>query len=219
MPLFVENVLSLHKRSTMITILGLLMSIPFETIVRIDGHIGGFPHLGVNGVNGAGKTALISTLMSFVGYGMNPEIPNFGTQFANSQAIGTSYHIPVAFDEFRPHEWIQSLRHSVERLLRKSYNRGYSAKGQKDLSTRRFDYRNPIIFIGQMGTSDQAIAERIVPVSVDVNFLKSKDSKVAKETYHLLNNAEDKRFWTATCFGALDRIKRRFYRYTRRANK
>ncbi|MGM0882284.1 MAG: hypothetical protein ACQEXQ_14740 [Bacillota bacterium] len=29
-----------------------------------------------------------------------------------------------------------------------------------------------------------------------MNFLKSRDSKVAKETYHLLNNAEDKRFWT-----------------------
>ncbi|WP_068615378.1 hypothetical protein [Paenibacillus tuaregi] len=196
LPLFTENVLSLHKRSTMITILGWLMSLPFETIIRTDGNLGGFPHLAVSGVNGGGKTGLISTLMSFMGYGASSEIANFGTQFANSQAIGTSYHIPVPFDEFRPHEWVQTQRNSVERLLRESYNRGYSSKGQKDLSTRRFDYRNAIIFIGQMGTSDQAIAERVVPVNVDVNFLKSKGSKVAKETYHLLNNIEDKRFWT-----------------------
>ncbi|MCM3130080.1 hypothetical protein ACFQ3J_26935 [Paenibacillus provencensis] len=196
LPLFVENVLSLHKRSTMITVLGWLMSLPFETIIRVAGNLGGFPHLAVSGVNGGGKTGLIVTLMAYLGYGTHPEIANFGTQFANSQAIGTSYHIPVPFDEFRPHEWTQVLRNAVERLLRESYNRGYSAKGQKDLSTRRFDYRNAIIFIGQMGTSDQAITERVVPVSVDVNFLKSKESKVAKETYHLLNNVEDKRFWT-----------------------
>jgi nucleoid DNA-binding protein len=196
LPLFIENVLLLHKRSTMITVLGWLMSIPFETVVRINGNLGGFPHLMVCGVNGGGKTGLIRTLMSFLGYDTNPEIGNFGTQFANSQAIGTSYHIPVPFDEFRPHEWIQSLREAVNRLLRESYNRGYSAKGQKDLSTRRFDYRNPIIFIGQMGTSDQAITERVIPVDVDVNFLKSKNGKAAKETYHLLNNAEDKCFWT-----------------------
>lgn len=117
------------------------------------------------------------------------------TQFANNQAVGTSYHIPVAFDEFRPHEWHLSQRNSVGNFLRESYNRGYYAKGRKDYSTRRFDYRNPIIILGQMATSDQAIAERVIPVYVDVNYLKSKESKIAKDTYHLLNSAEDKMFW------------------------
>lgn len=196
LPLFIENVLSLHKRSTMITILGWMMSIPFETYVRVDAHVGGFPHLMISGVNGGGKTGVISTLLPYLGYGTKPEIANFGTQFANNQAVGTSYHIPVAFDEFRPHEWQQSQKNSVERFLRESYNRGYYAKGNKDLSTRRFDYRNPIIILGQMATSDQAIAERVIPVYVDVNFLKSKDSEIAKKTYHLLNNGEDKMFWT-----------------------
>lgn len=195
LPLFIENVLSLHKRSTMLTILGWMMSIPFETYVRVDAHVGGFPHLMISGVNGGGKTGVISTLLPYLGYGTQPEIANFGTQFANNQAVGTSYHIPVAFDEFRPHEWQQSLKNSVERFLRESYNRGYYAKGNKDLSTRRFDYRNPMIILGQMATSDQAIAERVIPVYVDVNYLKSKESKIAKDTYHLLNSAEDKMFW------------------------
>lgn len=196
LPLFVENVLRLHKRTTMITILGWLTAIPFETVIRVNGNLGGFPHLMISGVNGGGKTGMIRTLLPFVGYEMNPDIPSFGTQFANTQAIGTSYFVPVAFDEYRPHSWPEALRNSVERLMRDSYNKGYTSKGQKDLSTRRFDFRNPLVIIGQRGTSDQANAERVVPAEVDVNFLESKAGEVAKEAYQLLNDAVDKRFWT-----------------------
>lgn len=66
LPLLVENVLNLHKRSTMLTILGWMMSIPFETVVRVDAHVSGFPHLMISGVNGGGKTGVISTLLPYL---------------------------------------------------------------------------------------------------------------------------------------------------------
>lgn len=203
LPFFVEHVLNLHQRTAMMTLIGWLTSIGFETIIRKKGRMDGYPHVILVGVNGGGKSGVVITLMPYFGYGAESDLPGFTKKFGDLASASISYHIPTVRDEYRPSDWKETERNDRNNFIRDSYGKKSEDKGTKHLNTITYKYMNPLLMTGQQTPNDVSLLERMIVIPLDSNFINiknldsnSKEGLRAIHTHEAMNNNPNKDYWT-----------------------
>lgn len=132
-----------------------------------------FPILHVNGAAGAGKTEMNKTLMSFFFYQQEPKMLTPGsTLFAIQQHMAGSASIPVAIDEYKPHEMPADLHGKFKLMLRDAYNcrdvtRGGGTRDNDDYRAL-YNTQNaaPLVVIAEAAEDEAAVMERVVLCTV-----------------------------------------------------
>lgn len=201
-PFFLRHIMRIHKKDIMLLIVGWLTTIPVEYVFRkLSGEMAGFPHAMITGMNGGGKTVLVTSLLPYLGYSKDADLLNFGGKVANIQSVDWSYNIVVIFDEYRPNEWAEGERKGVERLIREAYGRSEDRKSNTSYNVRKFVRKNPMMMLGQMTTSDDANSERIIQMYLDPNFMNkdSKEAQEAKKYSRAFQSYDDPNFWVGFC--------------------
>lgn len=200
LPLFVQNVVYLHERTTMLSLIGWLTAIGFETIIRTKGNTEGFSHAFLVGVNGGGKSAIAATLMPYFGYGSEASLPSFTTSFGDLSSVSSSYHIPTVKDEYRPSEWGEKERNTRNNFIRDTFGKKSEDKGTKYMEVNTYPCKNPLLITGQQAPSDPSLLERMIMIYTNSNFINEEvltvEGQRARDVHELLNDSPNKNYWT-----------------------
>jgi hypothetical protein len=134
---------------------------------------GKFPILHINGAAGAGKTEMTKTFLSFFFYQQEPKVLTPGsTLFAIQQHLAGSASIPLAMDEYKPHEMPPDLHGKIKLMLRDAYNcrdvtRGGGTRDSDDYrSLYNTQLAAPMVVIAEAAEEEAAVMERVVLCTV-----------------------------------------------------
>ncbi|OMD61034.1 hypothetical protein [Paenibacillus odorifer] len=209
LPLFIQNVVYLHERATMLSLIGWLTAIGFETIIRTKGNTEGFSHAFLVGVNGGGKSAIAATLMPYFGYGSEASLPSFTTSFGDLSSVSSSYHIPTVKDEYRPSEWGEKERNTRNNFIRDTFGKKSEDKGTKYMEVNTYPCKNPLLITGQQAPSDPSLLERMIMIYTNSNFINEEvltvEGQRARDVHELLNDSPNKNYWTGFLIWAAKR--------------
>jgi len=190
---FLENILHINRKEEMEILLGWAGAIPHDYVVRKESKLNYFPHCQIVGVPGAGKSTIMTLLKQYMGH--NDSSPRaFPSPFELSKLLNSSYTIPVVLDEYGK-RWKQEMLDSMNRILVECFTRPYYSKGTSTLESVYYKHKNPLMYGGQVGTSEKALMERVVQVTIEKAFQLSAQGAEARKKLDVLQNQKDKNFW------------------------
>lgn len=162
-----RNFMTCHGPGIMAKLLGWY----FATFYRMLFHkaYSKFPILHVNGAAGSAKTETNKFLLSLFYYNQEPKVLTPGsTLFAIQQHMAGSASIPLALDEYKPHEMPQELHGKLKLLIRDAYNcrdvtRGGGTRDSDDYrSLYSTQLGAPMVVIAEAAEQEAAVMERVV---------------------------------------------------------
>lgn len=191
--LFLQNILHINEKRSMMSALGWIGAIPHDYVVRKEAGTGFFPHCHIVGEPGSGKTTFMTILKQFMGH--NDASPRaFPTPFETAKLLNSSYNIPTVLDEYAK-RWRKEHLDDINKILVEAFNRSRWSRGQSNLSSVYYKHKNPLMFGGQIPTSDAALATRIVPIQIFKTFQNTALGKKSVQHLEALQKAPDKNFW------------------------
>lgn len=145
-----------------------------------------FPVLNLYGTSGGGKTSLALLFWRLFGFRGHEPFSVHTTPFVALRLLSATNALPVVFDELKG----DAGRDVVARwraLARRLYYGEQDARGTSEQHLRSYPLRAPVAICGEMAlVSERALAERVIPVNPDPNFLRSAEGARAQEAYREL---------------------------------
>jgi hypothetical protein len=137
---------------------------------------GGFPHLGLFGTQGGGKTSLGRLLWRLCGVPPKYEPLSLATTpFARMRTLACTNLVPVWIDEFRPSGWSDADVRALAHELRAAYGGETVQRGLSNLSVRAYGLCAPVLLSGEDWPADTALRERLLAVTPNPEDLKGRD--------------------------------------------
>lgn len=191
---FLSRVIYLQEKSFMMLFLGWMGALPHDYVIRKEVPTNFFPHFMIVAEPGSGKTTLATLLKQFMGH--NDSAPRtFPTPFETSKLLNSSYTIPVILDEYGK-RWDQDRTNKINAILVECFTKARWSRGTANLNSVYFKYKNPLLFMGQIPPTDQALRGRIIQAHMYKSFQYTQAGKKALQMMEELNAIEDKNFWT-----------------------
>lgn len=152
-----------------------------------------YNHLMVEGPPGSGKSQTVESVITGILGVEREDILDIGqcTNFALTKASSSSNVIPLILNEYKPNKIGPIKVNLVSTIMRNSYDNSGVRKGIANLKkNKEFNYRAPMIVVGESGMSETANVER----SLKVMFYKKSHTTERfaamanlKDNRHLLN--------------------------------
>jgi hypothetical protein len=126
-----------------------------------------YNHLMVEGPPGSGKSQTVENVLTGILGVEREDILDIGqcTNFALTKASSSSNVIPLILNEYKPNKIGPIKVNLVSTIMRNSYDNSGVRKGTANLKkNKEFNYRAPVILIGESGMSETANIERSLKV-------------------------------------------------------
>jgi Bifunctional DNA primase/polymerase, N-terminal len=176
--------------AVMVPILGWLGALPWATLFRQGAEAwGGFPHLGIFGSQGGGKTSLGRLLWRLCGIPLSCEPMSLSSSpFSRQRTLAASNLPPVWIDEFRPSGWLPAAVQQLHHELCAAYGGETLQRGLATLGVRAYRLRAPILLSGEDCPADPALRERLLAVTPNPESLRDPRADFTT-TFHRLHRA------------------------------
>lgn len=132
-----------------------------------------FPLLHVYGPAGLGKTEMTQALLRLFYYKQEPQMMTpTSTPFSFLQSVGGSSSIPVMLDEYKPSKMNPEKLEAFRAIFRGAYNQHDTQRGGGNRTKSSFNalsrisMSGPIVFVAEAPETENAIADRLVLVSI-----------------------------------------------------
>lgn len=190
---FLSHIVRINDKTNMMKLVGWMGAIPHDYVIRKVVGTGYFPHCHIIGEPGAGKTTIMTILKQFMGH--NDSAPRtFSTPFELSKLLNSSYTIPAVLDEYGK-RWDADRMNKINTILVEAFTKSRWSRGMANQNSIYYKYKNPLLFGGQIPTSDHALASRTVIVRFNKSFHETEEGKGAKKHKDMLQKTSDKNFW------------------------
>lgn len=126
-----------------------------------------YNHLMVEGPPGSGKSQTVESVITGILGVEREDILDIGqcTNFALTKASSSSNVIPLILNEYKPNKIGPIKVNLVSTIMRNSYDNSGVRKGTANLKkNKEFNYRAPMIVVGESGMSETANVERSLKV-------------------------------------------------------
>lgn len=126
-----------------------------------------YNHLMVEGPPGSGKSQTVETVITGILGVEREDILDIGqcTNFALTKASSSSNVIPLILNEYKPNKIGPIKVNLVSTIMRNAYDNSGVRKGTANLKkNKEFNYRAPMIVVGESGMSETANVERSLKV-------------------------------------------------------
>jgi 5S rRNA maturation endonuclease (ribonuclease M5) len=126
-----------------------------------------YNHLMVEGPPGSGKSQTVEAIITGILGVEREDILDIGqcTNFALTKASSSSNVIPLILNEYKPNKIGPIKVNLVSTIMRNSYDNSGVRKGTANLKkNKEFNYRAPMIVVGESGMSETANVERSLKV-------------------------------------------------------
>lgn len=128
-----------------------------------------FPHLIVCGEAGSGKSSVVEELIQPLFSIQSPPLScEKITQFAMLKACSTSNFFPVICEEYKPGR-LGSKINMISGFLRDSYDGHGMRKGTSQQKVLEYQYRAPIILVGESGVDEKAVKDRSLEILFSIS--------------------------------------------------
>jgi primase-polymerase (primpol)-like protein len=146
-----------------------------------------FPHLVICGESGSGKSHTVENVI-FPFYSMK-ECTGASklSRYSLMSACGASNCIPFVINEFKPSTLKDTMREAVNDTMRDLYDGHFGARGQSDMSVKRFRLTTPAILIGEESLSETATTERNIELlfsKQDIEYRKAEGKLLTAPRMH-----------------------------------
>jgi hypothetical protein len=148
-----------------------------------------YNHLMVEGTPGSGKSQTVETVITGILGVERDDILDIAqcTNFALTKSSSSSNVIPLILNEYKPNKIGIVKVNLVSTIMRNSYDNAGVRKGTANLKkNKEFNYRSPVILIGESGMSETANVER----SLKVMFYKKSHTT---ERFAAMSNLKENR--------------------------
>lgn len=140
-------------------------------------------NLFLHGLAGSGKSDTSGgVIMPIFGMDNEPLSCSNIKEFALLMVCSTNNVFPVILDEYKPAKLGSFRVDLISRTLRSAYDGHRTDRGHQDQSVTSYQYRAPIVLIGESSIEEKAVKER----SIEVLFGKLDRTKEHSENYFFL---------------------------------
>ena len=138
-----------------------------------------FPHLVIVGESASGKSFTTEkVIQSFFSLG-NITGASKITPYTFLTSAGASNCIPMLIDEYKPSTMRDLIVDNIHNGMRDLYDGHEGARGNRDMSVKRYPLTAPLVLIGEESPSEPALRERCIELLFSKSDIKDKFSAAA----------------------------------------
>jgi hypothetical protein len=161
--LIAESIHDFNIPTVVLPILGWLTACFFKpAIMELHNQ---FPLLSIEGEAGAGKSETIDKIVRKL-WCLDSHAAGIAEQskFTFMKHLDGSNAIPKLFEENKHKRMTQRQQDLVSNIIRESYNAVEGQRGRANQSMVIYRYQAPVVIIGESGSTEPAVLDRLVPV-------------------------------------------------------
>lgn len=169
-----RNLPRCNTPKVMIPLIGWFMACPYKVLIRK--RLGHFSLLNAWGSMGSGKTSILEQMSRLSGWEGGELFSCTETEFAMLRKLSLTTSIPIALDEYKPHDIQDRDLNKLHRYLRRVYGGDVESRGRPDLSVQSFPLSSPVCVAGEVPFSQPALLDRTIPVRMSRDSLRGPDA-------------------------------------------
>lgn len=125
-----------------------------------------FPTLAIIGTAGSGKSATLEkVIMPILNMKHNQVLSAFAaTKFTMLKLASCSNLCPVIVNEYKPNQLKQNIMIDIDNHWNNSYDRHSARRGRADQGMNSYNYRAPLLLVGEGYSADQSKRDRLIRV-------------------------------------------------------